>query len=332
MTTGSKFLIGLNISDDGKLSQASKIDLGSSYPCGIAITKDNHALVALSTKNQLADVDLTSGKVMRKLETGVDPFAVELDEADGRVFVSEQGGAKPLPGMMTAKSAGSDVQVEENGVAKAGALACIDLAMWKVTDEVPTAQLPASIAYSPTTGFAYVACSNSDEILAYNPATKKLVQTHLPAQKQLATMPCGVSLKGDQLEVTMAGSNIIERFHLQPNGGLKPFDSANTDWFPVAAATSGDSTYVISTKGLGTRTTGRAPNQGFNSYDFTGSLRKLQPSDFAALAPEEKSRQGIPPLPPIKHVVYVIKENRTYDQVFGDIKEGRWRRRSLRLR
>ena len=28
---------------------------------------------------------------------------------------------------------------------------------------------------------------------------------------------------------------------------------------------------------------------------------------------------------PIKHVIYIIKENRTYDQEFGDLKRGEWR-------
>ena len=28
------------------------------------------------------------------------------------------------------------------------------------------------------------------------------------------------------------------------------------------------------------------------------------------------------PLPPIQHVIYIVKENRTYDQVLGDMKEG----------
>ena len=28
------------------------------------------------------------------------------------------------------------------------------------------------------------------------------------------------------------------------------------------------------------------------------------------------------PLPPIQHVIYIVRENRTYDQVLGDMKEG----------
>jgi DNA-binding beta-propeller fold protein YncE len=88
--------------------------------------------------------------------------------------------------------------------------------------------------------------------------------------------------------------------------------------------------------------------KGHNSHDHLGSVSLIDVPDADALkkyteavnannrlgyslAGLEKPRSGAKPVPVperhgepsvIEHVVYVIKENRTYDQVFGDIKEG----------
>jgi YVTN family beta-propeller protein len=89
--------------------------------------------------------------------------------------------------------------------------------------------------------------------------------------------------------------------------------------------------------------------QGKNSHDHLGSVSLIDVPDAAALkkytesvnannrlgyslAGMEKPRPDAKPVPvperhgepsAIEHVIYVIKENRTYDQVFGDIKEGK---------
>jgi YVTN family beta-propeller protein len=130
-----------------------------------------------------------------------------------------------------------------------------------------------------------------------------------------------------------------------------------TAWYPGAVLVSGDGKklLVANVKGLGSvsrqRVTDKGPRpetKGRNSHDHLGSVSIIDVPDAAqlakytaivnannrlaySLASLEKPRKDAPPRPVpqrhgepsvIKHVIYVIKENRTYDQVLGDLKEG----------
>jgi YVTN family beta-propeller protein len=123
-----------------------------------------------------------------------------------------------------------------------------------------------------------------------------------------------------------------------------------TAWYPGAVCLSGDGKklFVANVKGLGALAQLRPPAQGKNTHDFLGSVSIIDVPDDAQLEKYtkkanannrlahsisglEKPRAGIRPAPVperhsepsvFKHVVYVIKENRSYDQVLGDMKEG----------
>ena len=115
-----------------------------------------------------------------------------------------------------------------------------------------------------------------------------------------------------------------------------------------AAETSREQLIVANIKGQGSRHPRFERGQGFNSRDYLGSIsillapeagavgglhatgRREQPPGAGTCRPRAAGpRRSAPACPrrhgepsPIKHVIYIIKENRTYDQVFGDIKEG----------
>ena len=140
----------------------------------------------------------------------------------------------------------------------------------------------------------------------------------------------------------------IPPFRPQPSKllGLIP-----TGWYPGAVKVSADgkTLFVANVKGHGSlNDKRRAAEKGKNSHDHLGSVsviptpsadelkrhtEKANASNRLAysLAGLEKPRPDAEPVPVperhgepsvIEHVVYVIKENRTYDQVFGDMKEG----------
>jgi YVTN family beta-propeller protein len=123
-----------------------------------------------------------------------------------------------------------------------------------------------------------------------------------------------------------------------------------TGWFPAAVRLSpdGKKLYVANVKGHGSLNQPRPADRGRTSSDFLGSISVLDvpnQDQLAAYTREvnannrlgyslnglDKPRPDAKPMPvPLrhgepslfKHVIYVIKENRTYDQVFGDVKEG----------
>jgi YVTN family beta-propeller protein len=123
-----------------------------------------------------------------------------------------------------------------------------------------------------------------------------------------------------------------------------------TGWYPGAVVVSDDGQrlFVANVKGVGSLADKRAPAKGRNSHDHLGSVSIIDVPDDTqlaqftvavnannrlaySLAGLEKPRPQARPVPVperngepsvFRHVIYVIKENRTYDQVFGDMTEG----------
>lgn len=125
-----------------------------------------------------------------------------------------------------------------------------------------------------------------------------------------------------------------------------------TEWYPIAVNVSADGTklYVANNKGEGSVGTQRnKPDGGKSVFSLTGSVTFVDVPNAAQLAADtaqfnDNNRYDAaladsvqPPRPdaasvPIparvgepsvfKHVFYIIKENRTYDQVFGDMGKG----------
>ena len=128
-------------------------------------------------------------------------------------------------------------------------------------------------------------------------------------------------------------------------------------WYPTAVAVSPDNQtlFVANGKGLASRanfpattTDPRTPNQSppfdYIARTFEGSISAIARPDTKQMAAyTEQVRKNSPYTPasltqapiasrsiipakvgdpcPIKYVLYIIKENRTYDQVFGDLKD-----------
>ncbi|MCC6418274.1 MAG: bifunctional YncE family protein/alkaline phosphatase family protein [Gemmataceae bacterium] len=121
-----------------------------------------------------------------------------------------------------------------------------------------------------------------------------------------------------------------------------------TGWYPGGVVATANRLFVANVKGHGSLDEKRAKEKGKNSHDHLGSVSLIDiPSAEKlagytkevnannrltySLAGLERPRPGVKPVPVpqrhgepsvFKHVIYVIRENRTYDQVFGDLKEG----------
>jgi YVTN family beta-propeller protein len=124
-----------------------------------------------------------------------------------------------------------------------------------------------------------------------------------------------------------------------------------TGWYPGAILLSpdGQKLYVANIKGHGSLSQPRPTEKGKNSHDHLGSVSVIDVPDAATLAHYtetvnrnnrlayslaglDRPRRGVKaaPVPErhgepsvFKHVLYIIKENRTYDQLLGDMKEGK---------
>jgi YVTN family beta-propeller protein len=133
-------------------------------------------------------------------------------------------------------------------------------------------------------------------------------------------------------------------------GASKMLGLIPTAWYPGAVRLSADGkkVFVANVKGLGALAKLRPEVQGKNTHDFLGCVSIIPVPDAKQLAQYTKEvnannrlafslagldqpRKDARPVPVpqrhgepsvFKHVIYVIKENRGYDQIFGDMKEG----------
>ncbi|HEY2082835.1 MAG TPA: beta-propeller fold lactonase family protein [Verrucomicrobiae bacterium] len=132
-------------------------------------------------------------------------------------------------------------------------------------------------------------------------------------------------------------------------GNSKLIGLIPTGWFPGAIIFDGarQKLYVANIKGTLPDSKYEPDRRGYNSHQHLGTLSFISVPDKAALKQQtaavlrnyrravaenvfQPSRPGKPPLPVperigepsvFKHVIYLIKENRTYDQIMGDVKE-----------
>jgi DNA-binding beta-propeller fold protein YncE len=185
----------------------------------------------------------------------------------------------------------------------------------------------------------FVADSDDDDVAVIDPKFRQVVQrAHIPFARAdaVGTSPNALALDGDRLYVSCGAANAIAVFHVGPRG-LTPLGAIPTGWYPTAIAVdhAHGLLYVADGKGESSHANPQFRPGASGDYiadNLVGSIRRLAIPDDAALAAgldEVRSLAQHENVPaggvvhtsgPITHVIYVIKENRSYDEVLGDLK------------
>ncbi len=182
----------------------------------------------------------------------------------------------------------------------------------------------------------YVANSSSDTISVIDTLEDRVVQTFLVRPVELRGLPgatpLGMALNADEtrLYAACADLNAIAVIDLR-QGRLAGF--IPTGWYPTDVACSGGMLHAAVAKGLGGRvpSLGDPPRRQVKGHlaliDEPGSdqliagamavAKNNRAGDLERLKREAKTYN-----PGIEHVIYIVKENRTYDQMFGDMPQG----------
>ncbi|PYI99748.1 MAG: phosphoesterase, partial [Verrucomicrobia bacterium] len=314
---------------------------------GLAFSRDGKRLyVVLNLSNRLAELDAASGKVLRLWDTGVAPYDVVL--ARNKAYVSNWGGRRPETNSVTGPAGqGMRVRVDPvRHIANEGSLTVIDLAANRPDAEILLGLHPCALALSPNGRHLVVANAASDTLSVLDTRSGNIVETI--SVRQQPGDPFGASPnalafdnKGKTLFVCNGTQNAVAIVSFAPPRsrleGLVP-----VGWFPGAIVYDAprQSFYVANIKGIGPgrlRQSNAKPE--FNSHQYHGSLslvsrpanaampqltrRALANLRFPLLAQARlPARPGEPPRPVpervgepsvFKHVLYIIKENRTYD-------------------
>jgi YVTN family beta-propeller protein len=328
-------------------------------PSGLAVGSDGLRLyVCGNLSNTLLEIDTASDKVVRAFDVGVAPFDVVL--FSGKAYVSNWGGSRPVPGDTVGPAGkGTEVKVDPvSRIASEGSVSVVDLEAGRVTGEISVRRHSSALALSPDG--RYLVCANAadDNLSVIDIRTESVVETiwTKPSPADLfGASPNALcfSPDGRTLYAANGTQNAVAVIGFDPaDGESRLAGLIPAGWFPGALVLDRgrDRLWIANIKGLPlepqeSRNTG-AP--GFNSHQYTGSLSAVPIPDEKTLAGmsstveanyrrERIAQALLPPRPdqparPVperigepsvfKHVVYVIKENRTYDQVLGDIEAG----------
>lgn len=325
-------------------------------PSGLALSPDGKRLyVVLNLSNRLAELDAASGRVLRTWDVGVAPYEVVL--AHDKAYVSNWGGRRPDAQSLTGPAGrGTLVRVDPvRHIANEGSVTVVDLKANRVVREIQVGLHSSAMILSPNGRHLLVANAASDTISVLETRTDRIIET-IWAKASPADLfgasPNALAFdeSGRTLFVCNGTQNAVAVIQFNP-GRSKWLGLIPTGWFPGAIAYdhARQTICVANIKGVGS-TKKYAPGQKveYNSHQYYGTLSLIPRPNKRELAAYTRvvfdnyrrpalraarlpARPGQPPRPVpervgepsvFKHVVYVIKENRTYDQVFGDIKEG----------
>lgn len=293
---------------------------GTRFPAGLALSPDGkHLFVAENVADTLAVIDLENNRVVQRLPTAAYPYAVAVSK-NGDVYVSAWGG-----------NTVSVFAPSANGSLKERA-------------KITVGRHPSALLLNQTGSRLFVASASTNSIAVVDTKTARVVAKLLdppPAGPNQGSTPNALALSrdGSRLYVAEADNNAVAVFQLSTNRLLGRIP---VEWYPSALLPVDDSLLVLNSKGRGTHANPHSPTPEIrmadDSRDYTlgqlnGTLTTLpanlktlelaQLTSRVARANNWNLRQTTSgKYPPFKHVIYIIKENRTYDQVLGDLAQG----------
>jgi DNA-binding beta-propeller fold protein YncE len=315
---------------------------GTRYPSGIALSPDGRTLyVAENLGDALAVVDLSTGRVRARYPTPRYPYGVAV-APDGDVFVSAWTGNaisvyRPSPdGLREVRTIPAGRHPSAMLLTRDGSRLFVASAS---TDQVTVIDTRAGQVLTSLHDAPPAASEGSTpNALALSPDEKRLYVAEADNN--------GVAV----FALSAASRGAVARDPLARQGAETPAAAASADtllgripvgWYPTALVMVGDTLLVANGKGRGTgpNRSGPTPSSARAPDSHTYTLGQLEGSLTSIATAEAASVPQLATLsrrvarangwdagsrinasyPPFEHVIYVIKENRTYDQVFGDL-------------
>jgi DNA-binding beta-propeller fold protein YncE len=320
------------------------------YPAGLALISAGGAdklLVANNLSDNAVLLDPATGKILQSFDLSTSDL---IPSSFPYTCVAARDGKRAWCSLWNAS------QVAELDVSSGKVARWIKLEQPK--DPLAPGSHPTAMLLSPDDKMLYVALSNSDAVAMVGTESgspSANLHTTSPEQNIVGTYPTALAQSSDGKKLFVADSslNAVEVFDVSAyaNGPMSEALSVNflgfipTDWYPSALAVHGDDLFIATAKGEGARAN---KDMGKTAYEtkrhehpyiptlLRGSIARLNISFVMERLPQLSRTVAQDNLihddpgtiafasgsNPIKHVIYVIKENRTFDQILGDLKVG----------
>jgi DNA-binding beta-propeller fold protein YncE len=321
----------------GKLSRTRTLSLGArdetKFVGGLALHPDGRRLYAVNPLGlSLVAVDLKRGRPFQTVRLEAEPYTCLVSRDGKTLYVSLWGGSKVL---------------------------AFDAVTLRKLSDLPAGEHPGAMVESPDGSRLFVACANTNSVwvldTAAGRAEEQILVSLFPGAPPGST-PNAIALSSDggRLLVANADNNVVAVVNVSERGHSRSEGFIPTGWYPTAVSfdRAGERIFVLSGKGLSSQANPRGPQPGapapsqYIAALLTGSLSILAAPDRSALAAYSETAYRLSPysdetrlapasvpegspIPakvgepsPIRHVFYVIRENRTYDQILGDEPSG----------
>ena len=308
---------------------------------GLALSGDGKTLWAADAfGHKLRRINTETGKAGKTVEFAKDsyPYGLRLDEDSNRIYVSLWGASKVAIVDITANEFLGDYPTEEH------------------PNEMVTAK-KGDLLFVANANRNTVTVFDTNKGAAI-----ETIGTAIDPKAPPGSTPNSLSLSPDEslLFVANANTNDVAVINVEKSGKSVPLGFIPAGWYPtsVRVARDGKTVYIANGKGLFSMANREGPNPlARGGSDKTrqyiggllrGSLSSVPMPTPAAMAAYSKTVYECSPIDrhdaaavtgprppegnpvpfkvgdpsPITHCIYIIKENRTYDQVFGDIAEG----------
>jgi YVTN family beta-propeller protein len=328
-------------------------------PAGMALSPDGSKLfVALSSTNTLGVISTATNQLIDQIPVGNAPRQVVLVE--DRAFVSDEGGRVAGPGDATDLSDGTPIVVSpQTAVPTTGTVSVVNTSAGKLVDTISVGLGPAA-EYRASDGALMVANSNDDSVSLIDPTTDHVVQTfstNVVPGASVGSYPNAIAMPdATHILVSIGRDNALAVYSY--NGATQPVTFLGlipTDAYPNSIAIDKALNQVVVTTQRGTGDVGppRAYSEGpgvpvvsgYSVFTTSGTVELFpMPSDASLPSytqqvfrnndwdhllrtppPHTSTPRAVPQRlgdpSPIKHVFLIIKENRTYDQLLGDVGE-----------
>ncbi len=320
------------------------------------------AYALLNQNDTLAQIDLTTNQEGTQIRVGNAPHSILINSAGTTAYVSNEGGRAATAADFQVWSAGTEIVADPVvGAAITGTVSVVDLSSMTVTATISTGLHPTGMAFHGNELLVANTYSDTISVIntATN-KVMRTINLGLPigipgtGQSAYGAAPNSIAVEGSTAYVALYNANAIGVVDLSP-GATNPV----LGMIPVAYAPSSvvldkknNTLIVANDKGIGTRNSFECDYSvcSYNTHQDNGTVSIVPVPNSATLAtmttqvyqnnhwdlvkniqaasggnPKTKplaipSKIGDPSL--IKHVFLIVRENRTYDQVLGDITAG----------
>ncbi len=320
------------------------------------------AYALLNQNDTLAQIDLTTNQEGTQIRVGNAPHSILINSAGTTAYVSNEGGRAATAADFQVWSAGTEIVADPVvGAAITGTVSVVDLSSMTVTATISTGLHPTGMAFHGNELLVANTYSDTISVIntATN-KVMRTINLGLPigipgtGQSAYGAAPNSIAVEGNTAYVALYNANAIGVVDLS-TGPANPV----LGMIPVAYAPSSvvldkknNTLIVANDKGIGTRNSFECDYSvcSYNTHQDNGTVSIVPVPNSATLAtmttqvyqnnhwdlikniqaasggnPKTKplaipSKIGDPSL--IKHVFLIVRENRTYDQVLGDVTAG----------